>query len=153
MPTLYRICKTKFVSSAFDGEGARLHSGRWNSPGTPMVYLASSLSLAILEILVHADSSILPEYSYFEITCDEKFILDVSDIATLPPDWYTSPPPDEIRFIGDKWIADAKSALLSVPSAIVPHEKNFLLNPAHSDFKALNIGKPVSLALDRRLFK
>ncbi|MDQ3490548.1 MAG: RES family NAD+ phosphorylase [Acidobacteriota bacterium] len=58
--TLYRICKTKFVSSAFDGEGARLYPGRWNSMGTSMVYLAASLSLAILEILVHSDSSVLP---------------------------------------------------------------------------------------------
>ncbi|MDQ3490547.1 MAG: RES family NAD+ phosphorylase [Acidobacteriota bacterium] len=66
----------------------------------------------------------------------------MSDIAALSPDWHTSPPPNEIRLIGDNWIDTAASLVMSVPSAIVPSEKIFLVNATHPDFPTLKITAP-----------
>lgn len=152
MPLLYRICKTKYAATAFDGEGARRYGGRRNSIGTRMVYAAGSLSLAILEILVHTeDKSLLSGYFYFEIDCPNGLITSIADIADLPPDWQLSPPPYELKLIGDDWINSALRPVLAVPSAIVPNELNYLLNSAHADFHQLIIGSPQSLAIDPRL--
>lgn len=152
MPTFYRICKTKYAATAFDGEGARLYGGRWNSVGTRMVYAASTLSLAILEILVHLENEdVLPNYSYIAVRCPENVIKNAAEITKLPKDWQSSPAPKELQQIGDNWINKNASAVLAVPSAVVPIELNYLLNPAHPDFSALEIGEPERLTLDSRL--
>jgi RES domain-containing protein len=154
MPTLYRICKTKYAASAFDGEGARLFGGRWNSVGTSMVYTAGSRSLAILEVLVHLNNDFLiPAFSCIEVNCSNDLVIDINDIADLPADWASSPPPEELKKIGDGWIANSSSVVLAVPSAVVPAEFNYLINPAHEDFDRLEIKKPQTLALDPRLIK
>lgn len=154
MTTLYRICKTKRVGAAFDGEGARLYGGRWNSPGTRMVYTAGSLSLAVLEILVHLENdAILPGYSYVKVDCPDDLITNVIDIAPLPKDWQSSPPPGELKQIGDEWTSKMKSAVLAVPSAVVSIEPNYLINPAHSDFGQLKFSLPEALTIDPRLFE
>ena len=154
MPTLYRICKTKFAGTAFDGEGARLYGGRWNSPGTRMVYVAGSLALAQLEIIVHIeDERVLPAYSYITVNCPDDLVVNVTDIADLPADWGSSPPPNELKQIGDEWVNGGVSAALAVPSAVVPIETNYLINPAHHDFARLGIGAPEPLAFDPRLFR
>lgn len=154
MLILYRICKTKYASSAFDGEGARLFGGRWNSAGTSMVYTAGSRSLAILEILVHLNSDIIiPAFSSIEVNCPDDLVINVNDITDLPADWASSPPPEELKEIGDEWVANSTSVVLAVPSAVVPAEINYLINPAHEDFDRLEIGKPQALTLDPRLVK
>lgn len=151
---LYRICKPKYAATAFDGEGARLYGGRWNSPGTSVVYAAGSLSLAILEILVHLDDdAILPSYSYLQVDCPADLIANVSDIAALPPDWSASPAPAKLKEIGDDWARGKTSAVLMIPSAVVGIETNYLINPRHLDFARLSIGAPQSLSLDSRLIK
>jgi RES domain-containing protein len=154
MPTLYRVCKTKYAASAFDGEGARLFGGRWNSPGTSMVYTAGSRSLAILEILVHLNNDLLiPAFSCIEVNCPNDLVIDVNDIADLPPDWASSPPPEELKDIGDEWVSGSTSVVLAVPSAVVPSEFNYLINPAQEEFDRLEIKNPQVLALDPRLIK
>lgn len=154
MPILYRICKTKYAASAFDGEGARLFGGRWNSAGTSMVYTAGSRSLAILEILVHLNSDlIIPAFSGIEVNCPDDLVTNVNDISDLPADWVSSPPPEELKEIGDEWVANSTSVVLAVPSAVVPAEINYLINPVHEDFDRLEIGKPQALTLDPRLIK
>jgi len=153
MPKAYRIVKAKLASGAFDGEGSRLEGGRWSSKGTRMVYAAGSTSLAILEVLVHLQqSAALSGYVIFELELPDRLIQDM-DRASLPPDWRVFPAPAATKEIGDRWIRDASSAVLRVPSVIVPPEYNFLINPAHGDFHALRIGAPVALDVDRRLFR
>lgn len=148
----FRIIKTEFVSSAFSGEGARLYGGRWNSPGTSMVYLAGSLAAAILEILVHTEdfSTIKDLYSYIPVRFSSKY-LKTLQINRLPPDWNASTPIAATQVIGDSWIASASSVTLKVPSAVVEGEFNYLLNPKHSDFVKLVQGEPRKLKLDPRL--
>jgi RES domain-containing protein len=154
MIKVYRICKTKYSSTAFDGEGAFIAGGRWNSIGTKMVYTAESLSLAVLEMLVHfQDNSILSSYSFIEVQFDESLVKSIEEITKLPPIWSQYPSPFEIQTIGDEWAKNNLSAVLEVPSAIIKSESNYLINPKHKDFAQITYGKPQSFTLEERLLK
>ena len=147
----WRIVKQRLARSAFDGEGARRYGGRWNSRGVAVVYLAQTQSLAALEILVHIDSpQLLERYVAIPVSIDPN-LIELIEISSLPKNWAAYPPPKRIRAIGDDWVASASSAVLQVPSVIVPLENNFLLNPRHPDFPKLKIGKPVPFKFDPRL--
>jgi RES domain-containing protein len=149
--TAWRIIKARFAASAFDGEGARRFGGHWNSKGTPMVYTASSQALAVLEMLVHLETSdLLKHYRLIPVTFYETMVKAV-DPKTLPANWRRRPTPAGIRAIGDAWAASAKSVVLQIPSVIVPAESNFLLNPIHPDYAKLAIGKPQPFRFDVRL--
>ena len=149
----WRIVKRRLAADAFSGEGARLYGGRWNSPGTRVVYVAQSQSLAALEILVHLESAEALEYY---VMIEAKFgdaLVEKIDRSSLPSDWQAQPPPPSLRAVGDDWAAARRSAVLQLPSAIVPGENNFLLSPAHADFAKIEIGKPVEFAFDQRLLQ
>jgi RES domain-containing protein len=151
MITAWRIVKRKLARVAFTGEGARLYGGRWNSAGVAIVYTAESQSLAALEMVVHLDSpDLLYSYVVFEVRIDESLIAKL-DLSQLPRNWRTDPPPKKVREGGDAWAAAGASAVLQVPSAILPAEHNFLLNPRHRDFARLMIGKPSPFQFDPRL--
>ena len=148
--TVWRIVNRRHIKTAFTGEGARLYGGRWNSPGTPMVYAAQSQSLAILEMLVHLDSSeLLKKYILFGVEIDEAQITSV-DRFSLPKGWQADPVPTSVQAVGDHWAASLNSAVFSVPSALVPDESNFLLNPLHPDFLKLKIQRPLAFQFDAR---
>jgi RES domain-containing protein len=147
----WRIIKSRFAAEAFSGEGARLYGGRWNTPGTAMVYTAGSVSLATLELLVHIDNtSVLPSFSICPVDFDDS-LVELLDPATLPPDWNQSPPPTSLRTIGDDSIFRGSSVVLRVPSAVIENENNYLINPAHTAFKKLVIGSMEAFKLDPRL--
>jgi RES domain-containing protein len=149
--TAWRIVKRKHAKSAFSGDGARRFGGRWNSPGIGMVYTAQSQALAALEMLVHLDSSnLLQNYVLFEVGFDEALTAAL-DPSRLPKNWRTDPPPAKVRAIGDAWIRAGSSAVLRVPSTVVPSEFNYLLNPGHPDFGRLQIGQPSPFRFDPRL--
>ena len=149
--TAWRIAKRRHARTAFTGEGARLYGGRWNNPGTSIVYTAQSQSLAVLEMLVHFDSAeLLEKYVLFEVGIDDSLIAHV-DSSRLTRTWRVAPPPTRVRAIGDDWIGSGISVVLRVPSALVPTENNFLLNPRHKDFPRLLIGKPMPFRFDSRL--
>jgi RES domain-containing protein len=152
MPTGWRIVKSRYADAAFDGEGARLYGGRWNSPGTSMVYTAQSQALAILEILVHLEkASVLVSYSLCAAHFEED-LVEALDPKALPDNWRDYPPPSELRAIGDAWVAEQTSAVLEVPSVMVGDESNYLINPAHPDFSSITIGEPRPFEFDARLF-
>jgi len=151
MVTAWRIVKRKLARRAFNGEGARLYGGRWNSVGTAVVYAAESQSLAALEVVVHLDSSeLLNHYVVFEVGIDESLIVRLG-FAELPRIWKANPPPRKIQMIGDAWAAAGTSPVLQVPSAVLPAEHDFLLNPLHRDFARLVIGKATPFRFDPRL--
>lgn len=149
----WRLVKSRFASAAFDGEGARRHAGRWNSEGTPIVYTASTLSLAALELLVHADVEDMPAgYVAIPVDIPASVRVESVDIPALPKVWRRiAPCPRECQALGDAWVASRRTAVLAVPSVVVPMERNYLLNPAHPDFRKLVIGKPERFGLDERL--
>jgi RES domain-containing protein len=150
MPVAWRVVKRRLADDAFDGEGAFQHGGRWNSPGTRVVYAASTTSLAILEVIVHGVEPLLDYYAAIPVEFDAALVTEV-DPATLPSGWRAFPAPFELKRIGDEWVASGRSAVLRVPSAVVPHEWNYLLSPEHEDFERVEIGDAVSLETDLRL--
>lgn len=149
MPSGWRIDRPR--RSAFSGEGARRFGGRWNSPGVAVVYLSEHQSLAALEIFVHLQP-LVPHDKYlaYLVEWDEAQMEQLS-AKKLPVDWRASPPGPATMQLGDQWVADARSAVLAVPSAIVPAERNFLLNPGHPKFGQLRLHRPVEFAFDHRL--
>ena len=151
MPYGWCIVKQRFESTAFDGEGARLYGGRWNTIGNPMVYTASSHSLAALEIMVNvASPDLLKKYTVFSIEFPDKFVT-VLDEKRLPSNWCNSPVPTELQEIGDDWLASKDSVILAVPSTVVPNELIYLIDPAHADFSTLLLSKPHKFVFDPRL--
>ena len=150
MPTVWRIVKQRHASQPFDGEGARRFGGRWNSRGVPMVYAADSRALAALELLVHVERSALLA-AYVLIGCDVDDALVVRlGTGTLPAHWREHPAPHELTRIGDAWVRASSSPVLAVPSALIPDESIYLLNPRHQEFERLRIGTPHPFTLDAR---
>ncbi len=131
----YRLVKRKWLKSAFDGEGARLFGGRWNSHGKACVYVAGSESLAMLEVMVHLDDySLLRHYTLLEVRLPANDVLRLP-VEQLPADWRDEPAPQTTADIGDGWLAGGSSLALALPSVVVPRELNYLLNPAHPNFE------------------
>lgn len=155
---LWRLVKASRVTTAWDGEGAFRFGGRWNSRGTRIVYASSSLALALLEVLVHVDPG-----APLPALCAISAQVADTEIAEIPGDTDSESlglDADSIRFpyslgasrrIGDNWTRSHPGVVLAVPSAIVPTERNFLINPAHAKFTKLIISDPQSFSLDPRL--
>ncbi len=147
MPSGWRIDRPR--RNAFSGEGARRFGGRWNSPGTAVVYLSEHQSLAALEIFVHLQP-LVPREKFLAYLVEWDPSL-MEELKKLPADWRASPPGAATMQIGDEWVREGRSVVLAIPSAIVPAERNFLLNPAHPKFSQLRLHKPVEFAFDPRL--
>jgi len=103
-----------------------------------------------LETLVHADLSLLPFYLAIPVTFNAGLVETV-DLEELHSNWNSVPAPRQVQRRGDDWLIAGRSCILEVPSVIVPHESNFILNPNHADFGLLEIGEPVGLDIDQRL--
>ena len=149
----WRITQRRHTKTAFSGEGARLYGGRWNSPGVPMVYVAQSQSLAVLEVLVHLDApALLAQYVFLEAEFDAS-LVKVLESSLLPKNWQTDPVPKAVQTIGDRWASSGESAVLRVPSVLVPDESNFLLNPLHPAFSKIVVSRPQAFRFDSRLVR
>jgi RES domain-containing protein len=151
MPQLWRVVKRKHAATAFDGKAARRFGGRWNSPDRRAVYASATKSLALLEILVHLDvGRPLPRFVAFRFEVDSTLVENL-DPARLPRRWRTTAALLATRRIGDEWLAAARAVALVVPSAVVPEESNYLLNPEHPAFAHLDLGRAIPFLLDPRL--
>ena len=121
-----------------------------------MVYTSSTVSLCLLEFFVHfdpeaADMSLLNlEYCWADVPAKSP-TLEIREID-LPSNWKEFPWPQSTQEIGTKWMNEAEHLVVSVPSVVVPIERNFLINPAHPEFSKLQIAPPSALDLDPRLF-
>lgn len=147
----WRIVKKRHALSAFSGEGSREYPGRWNLPGTPIVYAAQSRALAALEALVHfggAERHI--EFVAFEIAIPDDALQRV-EVSTLPPDWRSATPNPRTQALGSEWQSSGASVALLVPSVLIPQEFCVLLNPEHSDAQRILISYPEPFAFDARL--
>lgn len=140
----FRIAKARHArnpAEMLSGRGALLYGGRWSSPGRPVVYASSSAALATLEIAVHLNTpAVIPAYTILDLEIPDAVILHV-DPADLPAGWdepLINPAP--VQAWGDVWFDDRISAVLAVPSAVVPSESNYLINPGHEAFDRIVIG-------------
>lgn len=154
MIEVWRICARRHARSAFSGDGARLHGGRWNPPGIAVVYTAGSLSLATLELFVHLDPGNLPsDLVAISATIPDGIAVETIPQERLPPAWREYPAPETVQQVGERWAARGKTAVLSVPSAVIPQERNFLLNPAHVQFSRIEAHRPERFRFDPRMWK
>lgn len=135
--SVYRMVKTKWAATAFDGDGARITGGRWSSKGIPCVYTSASESLALLEILVHLqDASLLRYYTLFELQIPENLIAVIPE-GKLPSDWQQPLSPPSTAVLGDEWLKSASLEMaLAIPTTIVPREMNYLLKIAHPEYRS-----------------
>ncbi|NOU18008.1 MAG: RES family NAD+ phosphorylase [Bacteroidales bacterium] len=153
---VYRIEREKYLKTTLSGTGASISKGfRWNSINTKLVYTSESRALAMLEVSVHLDlSEDLPTDRYFvEIEIPDKIVIQEVKIEDLPEDWNSKPPTLTTQTIGDDFVTQNESAVLKVPSSIVPQEYNYLINPNHPDAKKIKVIRKVSLNFDPRLKK
>jgi RES domain-containing protein len=151
MRTVWRVVSQRYAETAFSGEGARLYGGRWNPKGCAMVYTAQTQSLALLEMLVQ-DAPLHASYVMIPVRVPEQILVHI-DQATLPTDWRELSARNDLQQIGAAWVHSETSAVLAVPSAVVPAEFNFLLNPAHPEYPLIEIGTQTEWLTDQRLMR
>jgi len=147
---VWRLTTRRWAGTAFDGEGARLYGGRWNRKGVAVVYTAGSQALALLEMLVQ-DEPLRANYVVVAADIPPDLTIERLSLTDLPEDWTSPGRLETLRDLGGRWIARGKSAVLVVPSAVVPAETNCVLNPAHPEFGRIRIGQPEPFATDLRL--
>src|SRR5277367_3033689 len=150
---LWRICREIHAAGSFSGEGARLYGGRWNSQGLRVVYTSPTLALAAIETFVHLEPNLRPDDL---VSIEAQLLDDIAterlDLKSLPRKWYELRD-ESLRAFGDHWIRAGTTVALHVPSAAIRGEWNVLLNPEHSDFRKLRIGKPKPFEFDLRMFR
>ena len=149
---VWRICKAEHAATAFSGEGALLYPGRWHHAGTPVVYCSESRALAALEQLVHLHRNRLPTgFVCFGVAIPEGLEVTRLRMRDLQTGWRRQPGPPELPDIGTGWAEAGETAVLQVPSAVVPGEHNVLLNPRHPGFARVTISDQEPFASDERL--
>ena len=146
--TLWRISN----HATLDGAGGLRAAGRWHTRGARIVYCAQNPASALLEILVHAEIAIedIPvAFRWLEIDAPDSVAVETVDPGLLGPAWRSQPA--ATRRLGDHWLAASRSALLRVPSAIVPETWNVLINPLHPGAARIRVARLHQQTVDRRL--
>ena len=147
---LYRFAR-QIYSNDISGNGAKKLGGRWNSPGFPVVYTSTAISLSLLELFVyHTTYEVILVNVLMRIETPDIPVQSLSD-NSLKQNWQKDI--DYSRFIGNEFLKSKKSLLLKVPSVIIPEEYNMIINPVHPDFKKVKIIKAAPFQFDARLFK
>ena len=150
---LWRLVKTRYAATAFDGEGARINGGRWSSPGTRVTYASGNSALAVLEVLVHMTArSVLPGYSLVRAHVPDPLVEELP-ASELPRSWRAFPVPPEVQAVGDAWVRSGRALALRVPSAIVEGSYNVLINPQHAMISELVVESVQRFGFDPRLVR
>lgn len=151
--TIYRLTKAEYQDAALTGAGSLHSGGRWHRSGTPIIYASDSPASALLEIIAHTDASTLLNHDYvlFSIALDPDRHLLTLPRERLPDDWRALRWPSTTQEIGTRWLQDQDSLVLEVPSVIIEHQNNYLINPQHAYFSDLEIAAPEQFGIDARL--
>ena len=149
---IYRIADKRHP--IWDGTGAALLGGRWNSPGRSAIYGSLSHACAMLEMLAHAGIGRIPAFQQFVVVevPDDEALVERHGPAGLPDGW-DKEDSSVARNFGDHWLASRRTLVLIVPSVVARLEFNVVVNPAHSDFPKLRVSTPAPVVWDRRLFR
>lgn len=147
---IYRIADGRHP--VWSGSGAMLVGGRFNSPGSPVIYGALTYAGAMLEILVHTSIGRIPR-THVCVVADVPNVVSIERAAAnvLPEGW-SYPDSQSARSFGDQWLEEQRSAILLVPSVVAQQEWNVLINPAHPDASRITLTKPQPVIWDKRLF-
>ena len=148
----HRLVKAAHVGSALNGEGARRVGGRWNPPGLALVYCASSLSLAVLEMLVHVDLRDLPDDLWaLRLEVPDELAMGRWQPAALPERWRQEAGKPALQALGGAWLKAGAEAVLLVPSVIIPSEANLLIHPGHPEAARIRVVGQEPFTMDSRL--
>ena len=148
---VWRICKRKHLDSAFSGIGGLYAPARWTPQGFNVVYTAESLALASLVGFVHTESDRIPLVAIRAFLSDD-IAMTVVDVDSLPENWQSIAAYSVLQKIGKQWLQKQETAVLKVPSSIVPVEFNYLLNPQHPDLQ-VSLEPPLEFKFDDRMWK
>jgi len=150
---VFRLIRKKH-GIELSGKGAALSGNRWNSKGTELIYSADSRALAMSEVAVHLSLSILPK-DYVMVEVDIQSYVSIASLSKedLPANWSSFPHLLDTQQIGDVFVTERKDCVLKVPSAVVPGDFNFLINPFHPDFSTIRIVGQEDFPFDSRLFQ
>ena len=154
MPDAWRIDSEKWKASSFSGMGAAAAGGRWNPAGLRVVYASRHLSTASMEKFVHLPKPIPRAMKFVQFSIMFNGVaIERPPLSTLPANWRAEPVTVESQRLGEAWFRRGAAAVLAIPCALIPEEENYLINPAHPDFKRLDIGHPEPFTFDPRLAK
>jgi len=148
---LFRLTKSMFAND-LSGNGARLFGGRWNSEGRPAIYMAATRSLAVLESLAHINPTNIPDDMVL-LTIEVPDDVISLDTELLPENWKQSPEPHILKQIGNSFLQKNEHLLLKVPSALVPEEFNYLVNPRNPNIEKVKIKAKTPFTFDERILK
>ncbi len=146
---VFRISKCSYIQD-LSGTGAALFGGRWNSKGKYLLYTSGAASLALLETIVHLSKIPAIDFCLLEIDIPSTSVHEIN-AAQLPEKWQVYPSPAALKKMGDAFIKKEEKLVMKVPSAIIPGEYNYLLNPNHTGFKKVQIIGLKKISLDARL--
>lgn len=148
---VFRLSKSAYARQ-LDGRGAERSGGRWNSKGTAMIYTSESRALCLAEITVRLPLGIMPlDYMLVTLEVPDNSIAELPATG-LPADWRSFPHANSTQLIGDDFVRNGRSLALKVPSAVVPGEFNYLINPRHPGIAAVRVAAVDALDFDKRLF-
>ncbi len=148
---VWRVCKQKHEVTAFSGDGGLYTSSRWMPQGFRVVYTAETLALATLELFVHTESNKIPLIA-IRALLPQTMEIEAVDVDTLPANWHQPTAYSALQKLGKNWLLSNRTPILKVPSAIVPVEFNYLLNPQHPDFKIAQ-SPSMQFRFDDRMWK
>lgn len=150
---LYRITHEHYREEPFSGAGGLRYSSRWASKGQRVSYAAGHLATATLEKMAGVQrADLLTEMVFVRATIAASHVEELAE-SDLPEDWDQLPPPASTRALGDAWLEEAEHALLQVPSAILPHCCNYVINAEHPHSSTLNVVETTPLLLDNRVLR
>ena len=150
---VWRLTRPQYAATALSGEGSARYPGRWNVRGVRVAYASETLSLALLEVLAHAENlDMLNQYVVLQVTLPSGNLTTLTP-DELPKDWQADPPPESTRRLGHAWFIRKGTLVLKVPSVLVPTEHNFVINPEHPNLPKIAVAEPVPLPFDARVLR
>ena len=147
---LYRVGPARF-SYDLSGKGAELNGGRWNSKGVPLLYTCETIPLCLGELLVHLPKDVPKDYRLTTICVQPEPSMIQTDVEQLPPEWMAVPYSESTQLMGDSFVRMHQSLILKVPSVVVVHSYNYLINPQHPAFSSVTVENVEPFPIDHRL--
>jgi RES domain-containing protein len=149
---LWRIARRPYALDRL-GIGARQSGGRWNQPGTAVIYAGLTIAIAALEKFVQLAGVVLTDLVLVRIELPDTFALENPGLDALPGDWNLVPPGPGSMTFGTTWATERRSLTLYVPSVLIPEEKNAVLNPRHEEFPRVRMVIERDFRYDPRMYR
>jgi RES domain-containing protein len=148
---VWRIARRPYALERL-GTGAHLDGGRWNHPGTGVIYTSRTIAIAALEKFVHVAGIVPNDLVLVRVELPDEYSAEEPALADLPGDWNLVPPGPGSMDFGGAWARDNRSLILYVPSVLVPEERNAILNPNHPEFTQVRMRIERNFHYDRRMY-